>query len=69
MWSTSSVVIRGSCRYCLISFVYSSSFRCGDWTAAPRWVCAGDETTNTPTITIEKEKCCQSKVIAMQGFA
>ena len=28
MWSTSSVVMRGSCRYCLISLVYSSSIRC-----------------------------------------
>src|ERR1017187_2493755 len=29
MWSTNSVVIRGSCKYCLISFVYSSSCFCG----------------------------------------
>src|ERR1700733_371595 len=28
MWSTSSVVTRGSWRYCLISLVYSSSIRC-----------------------------------------
>src|SRR5215831_7749952 len=29
MWSTSSVVMRGSCRCCRISFVYSSSCFCG----------------------------------------
>src|SRR5579872_2298447 len=29
MWSTSSVVTRGSCKYCLINFVYSSSSFCG----------------------------------------
>ena len=29
MWSTSSVVIRGSCRYSLMSLVYSSSIFCG----------------------------------------
>src|ERR1039457_7240950 len=29
MWSTSSVEMRGSCRYCLMSLVYSSSIFCG----------------------------------------
>src|SRR5215472_11091152 len=29
MWSTSSVVMRGSCRYSFISLVYSSSSFCG----------------------------------------
>src|SRR5215472_4663921 len=29
MWSTSSVVMRGSCRYSLMSLVYSSSIFCG----------------------------------------
>ena len=33
MWSTSSVVMRGSCRYSLIRLVYSSSIFCG-WLAA-----------------------------------
>src|ERR1035438_3353338 len=29
IWSTSSVVMRGSCRYSLMSLVYSSSIFCG----------------------------------------
>src|ERR1043166_3755274 len=38
MWSTSSVEMRGSCRYSLMSRVYSSSSFCGFGAAA---VCAG----------------------------
>src|SRR5215469_15639739 len=40
MWSTSSVVMRGSCRYSLMSLVYSSSSFCGCAGAAAAGVAA-----------------------------
>src|ERR1035441_2707005 len=54
MWSTSSVVMRGSCRYSLMSLVYSSSIFCGAAAAGAgaglpflAWPKAGPETRTT----------------------
>src|ERR1051326_8328638 len=47
--ATGSVVIRGSCRCCRISFVYSSSFFCGVGRAAARCALTSPEAEDTTT--------------------
>src|SRR4051812_32052483 len=66
MWSTSSVVRRGSCRYSLMSFVYSSSTFCGCGAAAvaaglPFFLCAeAGETERASAASAHTKRHCIS---------